>query len=121
VLSYIEPGTPAFYHAAPSLLNELDRVQSRLLRELGLSELDALARYKLAPLSSRRDMAMLGLLHRVVLGEAPQQLADLFPFSEPSNRISRLAVHRHDHQFVERQRRTDLLKRSLFGLVSVYN
>ena len=125
VLSYLESGTPAFYHASTTVLRPLDRVQERLLRELGLAHADALEKYHLAPLGSRRDMGMLGLLHRIVLGDAPPQLAELFPFAEPSlldNRsATRLAVRRHRHQFWQPPFRTEILRRSLFGIVVVYN
>ena len=70
VLSTIEAATPAIYHAPPFFLGAVDRVQDRLLEELELTSLDSLAHFNLAPLSSRRDMSMLGLIHRVVLGEA---------------------------------------------------
>ena len=79
VLLYLENSTPGTYHAAVSVLDRVDRVQRRLLQELGLTELDALLRYRLAPLPSRRDIAMLCVLHRVVLGLAPPQLASFFP------------------------------------------
>ncbi len=86
VLSYIESGVPAYCHAAPSVLDPIDRVQRRLLRELGLSELEAFERYKLAPLETRRHIAILGLLHRISLGLAPKQLSDLFPPASSSSR-----------------------------------
>ena len=122
VLSYVESATVGYYHAAPSVLRPLDRVQERLLREMGVSAEDALRRYKLAPLPSRRDMAMLGMLHRIVLGEAPSQLASLFPFCDGHHaQFTRLAVRRHDRQFRVPSFRTDVLQRSVFGLVIVYN
>ena len=43
VLSYLESGTPAFYHAARSVLEPIDHVQRRFLRELGYSVRAALA------------------------------------------------------------------------------
>ena len=68
VLSYVESGTPGYYHASKSVLAPIDRIQRRLLRELALTEDQALAIYSLAPLTSRRDMAMLGFLHRTSFG-----------------------------------------------------
>ena len=126
VLSYIESGVTGYYHAAPSILDGIDRVQRRLLRELGLSPEETLERYKLAPLQTRRDIAMLGLLHRVSLGQAPKQLSALFPFAPPpaaaaARAVTRLEVRRHNRQFLEPSFRTDVLQRSLFGLTVVYN
>ena len=71
VLSYIEYRTPAVYHACSTFLERVDRQQRRFLRALDLSEEQALSEYRLAPLSARRDMAMLGLIHRTVLGQGP--------------------------------------------------
>ena len=82
ILSFMESSTPALYHAAPSTLAWIDRVQVRFLKEIDLSEFDALRDYRLAPLKCRRDIAMLGVLHKVNLGTAPPQLSALFPGSD---------------------------------------
>ena len=67
VFSCVENSTPGTYHAALSVLGRVDRVQRRLLKELGLTELEGLMRYRFAPLPSGREMAMPGVLHKVVL------------------------------------------------------
>ena len=128
VLSNAESGTPALYHAAPSVLDRVDRVQRRFLRELGFSEEAALAHYRLAPLNSRRDMAMLGVLHKVNLGTAPKQLKELFPPRGPVEQpFDRQRLRRwrppHTRQLHTEARftSTDVLQRSLFGLVHLYN
>ena len=41
---------------------------------MGFTEAEAFELYRLAPHSCRRDMAMLGLLHKIKLGEALLQL-----------------------------------------------
>ena len=67
---------------------------------------------------------MLGLLHRISLGNAPSQLRDLFPLrQQPSLRSTetRLASLRHSVQFLEPRCHTEVMRRSLFGLVVVYN
>ena len=79
ILSFIESSPAAIYHAAPSTLAWIDRVQHRFLRETSMSELDALRDFRLAPLKCRRDMAMLDVLHKIDLGGAPSQLQALFP------------------------------------------
>ena len=85
-LSYVENSTPAIFHASPSVLEPVDRVQRRLLRQLGLSEVDALVSFRSAPFTLRRDMAMLGVLHKVTLGLAPPQLAAFFPACRPTGK-----------------------------------
>ena len=46
-------------------LDEINGVQQRFLRSIGITELEALTEYRLAPLAARRDMAMLWLLHKL--------------------------------------------------------
>ncbi len=105
VLSFIESRTAALHHAAPSVLDVIDRVQRRFLREVGLTELEALERYRLAPLPIRRDIAMLGLIHRVCHGYAPAPLAELFERREVPQlqaiAATRGSKGRHDKQLMD--------------------
>ena len=74
VLSYIEYRTAAVYHATDSVLEPLNKVQEGYLRRLGLTEVESLMEFRLAPLSCRRDMAMLGVLHRAAFKKGPEHL-----------------------------------------------
>ena len=124
VLSYIESSVPGYYHAASTTLHTLDRIQDRLCRALNLSPEVVLERYRLAPLKSRRDMALMGFLHRVVLSDVSRQLAELFPFatSGPLEFVrTRLQIRRHNKQLIAPPFGTETLRRSLFGLVMIYN
>ncbi len=60
VVSFIESGTPGYFHAAESVLDCIDRVQRRFLREMDMPEEAALINFRLAPLRARRGMAILG-------------------------------------------------------------
>ena len=44
-----------------------------------MSDVQAIEVFRLAPLCARRDMAMLGALHKISLGTAPKQLSEMFP------------------------------------------
>jgi hypothetical protein len=70
ILSLVEHRTPAIHHATSVVLRPLDNVQGRLLRELGITEKEALLEFNLAPLACRRDIAMLGLVHRAFRASA---------------------------------------------------
>eukprot|EP00959_Pyramimonas_sp_CCMP1952_P413158 8657694-Pyramimonas_sp.AAC.1 len=63
VLSYIECRAAAISHASSTALSVLDSVQYRFLRALEVTEESALKGHCLAPLSVRRDIAILGLIH----------------------------------------------------------
>ena len=78
VLSYLEYRTAAIYHSCDSVLSPLNELQAKFLRELGLSPTDALLYFALAPLHTRRDMSMLGLIHRTVLNKGPSHFQTYF-------------------------------------------
>ena len=125
VLSYLESGSLAFIHAPPTTMAPVDRIVRRFLREVGLSEAEALLEYNLAPLESRRHIAALGVLHKRVLGILPESLADFFPLSDGlrSNHRTRLLQSRHNCQLRDpiRGSETQIYKRSVFGYVAIYN
>ena len=63
----------------------MDKVQKRFVREMGLTEEEALLHYNLAPPGTRRDMAALGLIHRTVLGLGPPHFKKwFFPAAKPT-------------------------------------
>ena len=112
VMSCIEYRTGAIYHATTSILMRLDRTQDSFLRELGISKEAALFDFNLAPLCMRRDIALLGLLHRAAIGEGPLQFRTHFKRRPGSLRL---------FDSLENQNSSRLMKRSIWGLVPVYN
>ena len=69
-----------FFHAASSLLEKLDHVQNRFLRELNVSPCQAFLEFNFAPPSLRRNIGALGLLHKRVLGKAHPTFEKLIPW-----------------------------------------
>ena len=70
---------PGIYDAAPSVLSCIDRVQSRLICEIGMSEKQALEDFRLAPLCARRGMAMLGVFcTKSIWEQRPNSLVSFF-------------------------------------------
>ena len=78
VLSMVEYRTSAVYHATTTLIRRLDRAQDSFLRQLNVDRDIALLEFNLAPLAMRRDIAMLGILHRDAIGEGPTQFREHF-------------------------------------------
>ena len=78
VMSFIEYRTPAIAHAATSALSPLDAILTKFLRAVDLSPIEALVQFHLAPLALRRDIAILGVIHRCALGEGPELLPGFF-------------------------------------------
>ena len=92
------------------VLRRLDAVQDKFLKDVGVDLVTALADFNLAPLAVRRDIAMLGVIHRTVLGKGPRQFARHF------RRQGSSLLHdpRNDNK-------SPLIRRSALGLVAVYN
>ena len=94
------------------VISRLDAVQSRFLRDVGVDDVTALVKFHLAPLSTRRDIAMLGLIHRTIRAKGPSQFKDFF-WCDPQ----------HHAKLVDPRvtSRSPLIKRSAMGLVAIYN
>ena len=113
------------YHATETALAPLDKVQSRFLQVEGCSDLEASMVFNLAPLAALRDVAMLGLLHRTVLGKSPPHFRRFFRLAATKQTAhhTRQSAKRHPRQLQETRQGAfqELLRRSALGLVSVYN
>ena len=77
-----------------------------------MSEIDALMEFSLAPLGTRRDIALLGLIHRTVLGLGPAHFKEFFKLSCSTGR-------RHRFRLLDVPT-TRLTSRSALGLIAVY-
>jgi len=126
VLPLLECTSGACFHAAASCLGKLDWVQTKLLRELGLSMEQAVLEFRLALLPFRRRIWMLGFLYKIRRCPAHPVFSTLFPASEvlryhtkhvlrnaPSHpwQISVFCEFAHSEQF----------HRSIFGMVHGWN
>ena len=123
LLSYLEYRTPAIYHACDSTLAPLNKFQDKFLGELGISPEDALVHFNFAPLSCRRDMAMMGLLHRAALGKGPDHFKQFFKLSTAERHCTRSGSGRHSRQLLDirNEHFLEIERRSALGLVWVYN
>ena len=93
-------------------MQQIDRLQDYFLKELGITREAALLDFCLAPLAMRRDIALLGLLHRAAIGEGPPQFKEHFK-RQPG---SLLLV-----DILENTQHSLLMRRSIWGLVRIYN
>ena len=125
MLSFVEYRTSAIYHACCTQLERINKLQRRFLRALDVSDDDALQHYSLAPLSARRDMAMLGVIHRSVLGKGSGHFRRFFKIRIQVRRrqVTRDDKRRHPLQLEDprENRCTVFLTRSALGLIGVYN
>ena len=65
----MEVNMGGYFHACASLLDKLDHAQNRFVCELGLSAAEAFLEFNFAPPKVRRNIAILNLLHKRVIGK----------------------------------------------------
>ena len=113
----------AIFHASDYLLAKIENVQQSFLRELGVSEGDAYLSHNFAPPKLRRNIGILGLLHKRVLGESHPIFKKLFPLSTeigrpllPGGHSRQLYGHLHEVHF-----QMTLYCKSIFAMTYVYN
>ena len=68
IWSYVEYHNGIIMHAAPSVVKRLDDMQHSFLREMHLLPESAFLDYNFAPSCLRRDIDILGFLHKRILG-----------------------------------------------------
>ena len=123
VLPIFEGSTGVIDHAFESQLQQLDSVQNSFLREIELTPACAFLEYNLQPLNLRRDIAMLGLLFKVRTGLAHPAFNTCFPPAAVPASQTRACRAAHPLQIVDfcDGQHEDLMRRSIFGLVHVFN
>ena len=111
------------FHAADYLLNKLDETQKRFLRELDITEEEAFMQHNFAPSQLRRNIAILGLMHKRVIGECHPIFRKLLPLCTdagqpgyPNGHNKQLYGHLHEVSF-----QMGLYCRSILAMVYRYN
>ena len=123
IWSIMEQHNGAIFHAAASTLEKLDATQNHFLHEIGMDEAKAFLENNFAPPTLRRNIGILGLLHKRVLGKSHPIFQRLLPFHRDI--FGSLRPAEHDRQLyghimnVDRQQA--LHDRSIFAMVYVYN
>jgi len=119
----MEANMGGIFHAATYLLAKIDHTQVRFLRELRLSAEQAFLEFNFAPPKLRRNIGILGMLHKRVLGLCHPSFDRLLPWY--SSRFSEARGLGHSKQlyghWVEVSHCRGLFSRSIFAMVDVYN
>ena len=112
-----------YSHACTSLLDKFDHAQNRFVCELGLSTAEAFLEFNFAPPKLRRNVAVLGLLHKRVIGKCHPVYERLFPWY--SQRFPEGRGFGHNKQLynhcVEISAHQQLYNRSIFPMTDIYN
>ena len=99
-------------------------MQRRYLNELSVTEEVAFIEHNFAPPSLRRDVAILGLIHKRVLGLPHPAYEEMLPFFGPEW-YTPPCMPKHSKQLDNKRSqcifRHAMYNRSIFGMVDVYN
>ena len=97
----------------------LDKMQRTFLYDIGCTDTQAFVEYNLAPPSLRRAVALLGFLHKRVLGHCHPTLIQAFPF-DPDLRWTYHAMTLVSH-FDEVRHFRHVYDNSIWQYVLIYN
>ena len=119
----IETNMGAYFHACSSLLEKIDAIQNRFLRELDMTPEHAFLEYAFAPPSLRRNIDALDFLHKRVLGKSHACISNLLPFWTDQPECIRARGHTkklYDHSR-EIHFQSVMYANSIFALIVIYN
>ena len=100
VLAYIEAGCVGFFHAAPSIVKPLRRIQSLFLRFLAISDEIGFLKYNLPHLSFERQISAFGFLHGCALKNAAGALFKFVCGQDLRQCIYRTRFEASKHKFI---------------------
>ena len=118
IWNLIEYHNGVIQHACASQLQRIDSMQRGYVHELHLTEQSAFIHYNFAPPSLRRDIGLLGFLHKRILEQCHETIIGFFPRKPHTSPW-------HDKQLESYSSmcmyRWGLYERSIFHMVHVYN
>ena len=93
-------------------------MQDRFLGSLLITKEDAFCFHNFAPATLRRDIGILGFLHKRTLGECHPAIKAFLPMDPPGSNWHDKQISPQDSSGI---RRRHLFQRSVFGMIDVYN
>ena len=119
----MEAHSGGIFHACTSQLDRLDSCQRHFVQELGLTEATAFTEHNFAPPVLRRNIGILGLIHKRVIGQCHPDFCTLLPWF--ADRFGHTPATGHSKQLydhtLEVHLQRGLHQRSIFAMVDVYN
>ena len=120
----IEVHNGGYFHATSSMLDKIEHAQSRFLKELEVSPEQAFLDFNFAPPRIRRNIAVLGLIHKGVLSKCHPTYERLLSwYAERFSEASSIPCHTkqlYGHN-VEISHQRSLYNKSIFAMVDIYN
>ena len=112
VRSVMEYASLSWINASPTILAQLDNIQKKALKVIGVDEATALSRLNITSLLHRRRVAATTVLYKMHTSHCPVDLAALLPPPYIRRRATRSSVSMPDHALSLPAARTRCLDRS---------
>ena len=112
VRSVMEYASLSWVSASPTILSQLDNIQKKALRIIGIDEDTARSQLNMTSLHHRRQVAAATVLYKMHTRHCPQDLAALLPAPYVRRRATRSSVTLPDHALSLPAARTHCLDRS---------
>ena len=116
----IETHSAGLFHACTSLLNQFDQCQDNFLNKFHCNAAAAFLNNNFVPLTLRRNIAVLGLIHKRVLGLAHPAFSNVMPWDTGTSPEEYHDKQLYDHSAEVKSQR-GLYNRSIFGMIAEYN
>ena len=118
----MEAHSGGIFHACSSQLDRFDRCQQHFLEKLDSSEKAAFIEHNFAPPVLRRNIGILGLLHKRVLGLCHRDFEQLLPWFGQVFGYTVEGKHTKQlHNHIDVRFNIGLFRRSIFAMTDVYN
>ena len=112
VRSVMEYASLSWMNASPTHLSQLDNIQKKALKIIGVDEATALSRLNISSLLHRRQVAAVTVLFKMQTSHCPEDLSALLPPPYIRRRATRSSVSMPDHALSLPVARTRCLDRS---------
>ena len=111
------------FHASSTILEKLEGVHYKFLRDIGVDPENAFLNHNFAPPNLRRNIGVLGMFHKRVLGLSHPMMQTLLPFCSDVPGSSCHGDHNKQlyGHLPEVNFQLVLFCRSIFGMTYVYN
>ena len=116
VWGILEHHNGAILHSSETVLAKIDRMQRSFVSELLLTEEDAFVMYNFGPPRLRRDIGILGFLHKRVLEQCHPGVIHLLPLTAPAWHNKQI-----ESNLDKCILRHGMYWRSLWGYIHIYN
>ena len=122
IRSIMEHACLSWMSALPTVLNQLDSIQQKALRIIGVNQATACTELAIPRLKHRREVAAVTVLYKMHSSHCPRDLQELLPCPYTSGRTTRASSSMPNHALAMPHAKTSTLDRTfLHSAIRIWN